>query len=132
MNNAICNEQRHDLICILFADCNRGPESIEDAAIGKSVRKILECHICKENLVAPVYSCSEGHYICGLCFPTLDGDKVIHCYCTKAITRFPGLDRTIELVHKQAKCRYSEEGCPFKDNASSIINHVKVCTFRYV
>jgi hypothetical protein len=108
-----------------------GPEWIQDAEIGKAVRESLKCHMCKENLIAPVYTCPESHLICGYCYPNLDEEKADFCYCSQAIIRFPGIDRTVELVHKQVRCKYWEGGCTFMDNGRSIMNHVRVCEHRY-
>jgi hypothetical protein len=105
---------------------------MEHAEIGKAVRESLLCHICREKLVSPVYTCVECHFICGFCYPNLDGSGARTCYCSEAIIRFDGLNSTIELVHKQVDCKYTEDGCDFKDNAVRILNHVKICEHRYV
>jgi hypothetical protein len=112
-------------------DFDRESEAMEHAQIGKAVRKNLECHICRETLVAPVYTCLDAHYICGFCYPKLEGHKAIYCHCLRAIIRFPGLDRTIEVVHKQVDCKYTEGGCSFTDNSRRIMDHVKICKYRY-
>jgi hypothetical protein len=113
-----------------YLNINSDPESLENAKIGIAVRDTLECHICRDKLISPVHTCVECHYICGYCYPNLTGNRARKCYCSKAIIRFPGLDSTLKLVHNQVDCKYLEDGCKFKDNATTILDHVKVCKFR--
>jgi hypothetical protein len=109
---------------------NRVGYEDQDAEIGKTLRESLECYVCREKLIAPVFTCNQSHYICGLCYPNLQGSRAQSCYCSQPINRFPGLDRIVEYVHKEIECKYAAAGCTHKENARTIMNHIRTCRYR--
>ncbi|KAJ8957864.1 hypothetical protein NQ318_001860 [Aromia moschata] len=90
----------------------------------KLMRRILQCPICMEYMVAPIYTCATGHAICKACKP-----KVENCPTCKAeisTTRVFALEEISENV--EIPCQYTGNGCNFLGNVERICRHEEVCS----
>lgn len=85
----------------------------------------LECPICLEYMVPPIYQCQTGHSICGSC-----KIKVSECSLCKQpvqdIRNF-GLEKITSRI--KYHCKYRDFDCNFISTANDIKQHETVCKF---
>lgn len=92
------------------------------------LKKALECQICKELPLAPIYTCSSGHTICGKC----RSDK--RCgICNEDLTN-TARNITLELIVANSSfwCRNLSDGCPKTVKGSEYREHLANCDYRWV
>ncbi|XP_066157100.1 uncharacterized protein [Euwallacea fornicatus] len=83
----------------------------------------LECPICSEFMVPPIYICPTGHSVCSVC-------KVKVNMCPSCRSPFGnGRNFTLEKLTLKVKypCRHRDIGCGFVSTSENIKNHEKIC-----
>jgi hypothetical protein len=94
----------------------------------EGVRKLIECPICLEIPLPPIYLCAKGHIVCNSC-----QSRTYACplcrerYCN---TRSFVAEGIVEKCY--LKCRYSEGGCKVTMKGSELGDHLNCCEFRPV
>ncbi|XP_030751219.1 putative E3 ubiquitin-protein ligase SINAT1 [Sitophilus oryzae] len=86
----------------------------------------LECPICSEYMLPPIYMCATGHGICSFC-----RNNITSCpTCRSKITdnRSFILENLISKIN--FPCRNREAGCKFVGASDNIKAHQKNCSFR--
>lgn len=95
-------------------------ESIEEDILSD-----LECPICFEFMVPPIYQCEIGHSVCGFC-----KSNVNECpSCKQSIrgTRNFHLERITNRI--KYYCKYRDYGCLFITSAKDIKQHETECKY---
>lgn len=102
-------------------DVSRDQRSEDDKLLDS-----VECQVCQEYMVPPIYQCVVGHNICDTCKP-----KVRECPTCRgqiAETRNFALEKLTEIM--QYPCKNIEEGCYYRTNSLHIRNHEKECEYK--
>ncbi|XP_066384917.1 putative E3 ubiquitin-protein ligase SINA-like 6 [Miscanthus floridulus] len=82
----------------------------------------LDCPICYEPLVPPIYQCGVGHLICNSCCIRLNKCPL----CPRsAFERCFGMERVVESI--EVPCCFAENGCAKKITYFNKKKHEKVC-----
>lgn len=90
------------------------------------INEYLQCPICTEFAVTPVYSCENGHIICGICF-----EKVKKCNsCDKDLSPNGLVERILRMEGVRFPCRNSNFGCTQKIKPSDMKRHLSTCDYR--
>lgn len=125
----------NNILCKLDIASNQNVQGKESAGsstikIDESMLKELECLVCFEYMVPPIYLCAGGHSVCGICRHTKNVLKCPVCQSPVTTTR----NFALENVTGAAKypCKNKAMGCKFVGNSSSIRNHEKRCVTSYV
>ncbi|XP_066250037.1 uncharacterized protein [Euwallacea similis] len=83
----------------------------------------LECPVCSEFMVPPIYICPTGHSVCSVC-------KIKVNICPSCRSIFGnGRNFTLEKLTLKVKypCRNRDIGCGFVSTSENIKNHEKIC-----
>lgn len=83
----------------------------------------LDCPVCKEFMVSPIYQCKIGHSICATCKTTIDNCPI--CRTDFGETRNFALENLTKFVIYP--CKYSVYDCPFVSGPEEIKEHEKEC-----
>jgi len=86
----------------------------------------LECPVCFESMMPPIFQCSEGHLICNVCRP-----KITKCpTCRKELgnIRNRALEQCVAKV--LLPCSFACNGCPEKIRVRDMKKHLEVCKYR--
>ncbi len=88
--------------------------------------RILECSICTDFPIGPIYNCAQGHFICSGCISIIDNCPT----CQSAFTKIRNyaLENIIEVT--KFKCRYQNEGCEQSILGQAYLQHLNDCVFR--
>jgi len=108
----------------------RSVELREDAT--KSIEEVLQCPVCLDFLSAPIWSCLEGHSICGTCYDKLNASsKTNRCQVCRSKAGYVARNRCTEAIIYAftSDCDY---GCSLKLVLGEYRAHQeKACKFRY-
>lgn len=85
----------------------------------------LECPICTDYMLPPIYMCSTGHSLCGLCKTKLS--KCPSCDTDFSEARNYSLEKISEIV--TYPCKYKHQGCDFVANHKDITFHEVKCPY---
>ncbi|KAG5899997.1 hypothetical protein JTB14_009084 [Gonioctena quinquepunctata] len=88
------------------------------------LRESLECPVCFQYMVGPIYTCEKGHAICSKCKL-----EISICYCCKANigeTRIFALENIAENV--TLSCVYGNNGGTFVGKLESVSKHEPNCS----
>ncbi|XP_030767621.1 uncharacterized protein LOC115891313 [Sitophilus oryzae] len=98
---------------------------IEDSNTNLAIFNELECPICYEYMLPPIFQCLSGHSICNICKP-----KIVFCSICKGNIKYTR-NFTLENLVTQLSypCKYSKVGCPIALKAGSIEQHQDLCEF---
>lgn len=127
----------NNIMCKLEITMNKTPsktkESLKINTVQKSdetVLKELECLVCYEYMIPPIFLCSTGHSICGLCKQAKGVYKCPMCQSNITNTR----NFTLENVTAAAKypCKNKITGCRFVGNSVNIRHHEKYCVTAHI
>ncbi|CAG7734651.1 unnamed protein product [Allacma fusca] len=102
--------------------------ALHELASSNELKKCLECPICNEVPLAPIYTCSKGHTICGKCRAEL------RCgICQEDLSRTPR-NVAIELIVASSSfwCKYLADGCSRILKGSEYRAHAEECEFRWI
>ncbi|KAL3277609.1 hypothetical protein HHI36_012951 [Cryptolaemus montrouzieri] len=87
--------------------------------------KIIECPVCFDYMVPPIYQCCGGHSICGEC-----KSQVQQCpTCEKPFGETQNFAVESFTTFLTYPCKNSERGCDFLSPAKEIRHHEKLCIF---
>lgn len=89
----------------------------------KDPLKVLECPVCVEYMLPPIYLCDMGHSFCNSCTK-----KVNFCsFCKSGITerRNYALENFADMAYP--KCKNSKLGCSFRSNLEEVKLHEIAC-----
>lgn len=121
---AVCEEIEYE-----DDDDSDEERDIKKAIIDDSVDKMMldmECPVCQEVMIPPIYQCVVGHSVCDACKPKLK--ECPTCRNTIANTRNFTLERISENL--RYKCKNRIDGCTFETNSSGIRQHEVECKFN--
>lgn len=88
----------------------------------------LECPICQDYMLAPIYVCSLGHSICGDCKIKLKNCPT--CLSEYGDTRNYTLENMLQLI--KFPCQNHQHGCEFNGSTIAIRQHRDNCKFEYI
>uniref|UniRef100_A0AAR5PZR5 RING-type E3 ubiquitin transferase n=2 Tax=Dendroctonus ponderosae TaxID=77166 RepID=A0AAR5PZR5_DENPD len=85
----------------------------------------LECPVCNEFMIAPIFICLTGHSLCNVCKPKIKLCPTCKCHFTK------GRNFTLEKLAAKIKypCTNRTIGCHFVSTSDLIRSHENVCEF---
>lgn len=87
--------------------------------------KAIECPVCFEYMVPPIFQCEIGHSICGQC-----KSKVKQCpTCTKPFGAAQNFAVENMTSYIKYPCKNSEKGCEFISTAKNIKQHEHSCQY---
>lgn len=96
----------------------------EVICINKAVKDCLECPVCCDYFIPPIYECVSGHSICSVCT-----NKVKNCpECRLQITPIRNLSLERIISSLDIKCRFS--GCSLTVLLSRRLLHEKTCIYN--
>ena len=101
---------------------------------GKACRTALNCGICHEFMVGPIYQCLEGHMIwCARCSKAMQmsvGGSF--CPVCRMSTVEPVRNRMLEGIATRLPrpCFFSLDGCQLEGNEKAMKDHALVCPFE--
>uniref|UniRef100_A0A6P7HC38 Uncharacterized protein LOC114346804 n=1 Tax=Diabrotica virgifera virgifera TaxID=50390 RepID=A0A6P7HC38_DIAVI len=91
-----------------------------------TIRKILECVVCMEDMVSYIYMCKGGHDVCANCIKTLQGCP----FCRKPIENQRNFALEYIAENFIISCKYNTNGCTFLGNLKSLAVHENKCTLQ--
>ncbi|KAF5298239.1 hypothetical protein FQR65_LT09750 [Abscondita terminalis] len=83
----------------------------------------LECPVCNEFMVPPIFQCVVGHSICEVC--KMQVPNCPTCRENISQTRNFSLESLTKLI--KYHCKYKDFGCTFVSNSAIIKNHESNC-----
>lgn len=142
-------------IAIILDDDEEKEEEEKSVIIKKDNKMLvdLECPVCQEYMVPPIFQCQIGHSVCGVCKPKLRDcpscrgkigeirnftlEKLTEHIMYPCRNRYEGCDyhgNTVEIKQHEQECKYAPIKCPFSDICEcewkgaykTIVAHVKV------
>jgi len=93
------------------------------------LREIVDCPVCLETLLPPVYQCCAGHLLCGTC-----KSKLTQCpTCSGSLggaegIRSRGFEQLAETLSWE--CKFKDKGCKMTPSYSEKKVHEDQCQFR--
>lgn len=96
----------------------------------ESMLKELECLVCYEYMVPPIFLCTGGHSVCGSCRQTKGVYKCPMCQCDVTNTRNFALENVTAAA--RYPCKNKTMGCKFSGNSVNIRNHEKQCSMTRI
>ncbi|KAF5278672.1 hypothetical protein FQA39_LY00714 [Lamprigera yunnana] len=95
------------------------------SAVDSDILLELECPVCNEYMVPPIYQCVVGHSICSTCKPLMN--ECPTCRDKIAATRNFSLEKLTRII--KYNCKYKDLDCPFQSNSEEIKDHEAKCKF---
>lgn len=87
---------------------------------------VLDCPICLELLISPVYQCNNGHVACSSCCNKL-GNKCPSCSMPIGYNRCRAIEKVIESV--KLPCLNIKYGCNESVSYNNRQDHEKMCIY---
>lgn len=102
------------------------PETAE--TVLTAAKSYLDCPVCYDTLVSPIYQCQNGHIICNNCIEKLA--QCGECRVTLAGARIRNV--ALENICKSVdvKCPNRGEGCEVRTTVELLKSHLEVCGFQ--
>eukprot|EP00939_MAST-03C_sp_MAST-3C-sp1_P003429 g3429.t1 len=100
-------------------------ERMTDSPDGPDYTSILECPVCFEHMMPPIYQCPEGHLICNVCRPKLK--KCPTCRGVLGNIRNRAIEQCVAKV--VVPCSNSRFGCDETCRVCDMKKHLEKCTF---
>ncbi|KAK9877182.1 hypothetical protein WA026_016931 [Henosepilachna vigintioctopunctata] len=98
--------------------------SIKPCPINEEGLRELECPVCKDYMVPPIFLCAAGHSVCNSC--TIRVTSCPTCRAKMSGNRNYTLESLTSTINYPCKNRSS--GCVFVSSGDKIRNHEKNCT----
>ncbi|KAI4458138.1 e3 ubiquitin-protein ligase siah2 [Holotrichia oblita] len=100
------------------------------------ISSTMECPICMEYMVAPIFVCSGGHSLCGKCYPKVK--KCPMCFVPLGKTRNYALESLMEalaisnqdIIPSVRECPFSKDGCQKILSSCDYDEHKSRCPYR--
>lgn len=86
----------------------------------------MECPVCFNRFVGPIYQCVNGHSVCFQCQPKLD--KCPSCFGRYIGTR--NFDLEFVFAGMTLSCSNSDFGCTENLKGDDLVKHEKECPFK--
>lgn len=96
----------------------------------ETMLKELECLVCYEYMIPPIFLCSGGHSICGACRQLKGIYKCPMCQSDVTNTRNYALENVTTAI--QYPCKNKSMGCKFTGNSMNVRGHEKQCNMFHV
>ncbi|XP_023015412.1 uncharacterized protein [Leptinotarsa decemlineata] len=91
--------------------------------IDENILQELECPVCNEFMIPPIYICQAGHSLCEGCKSRIK--TCPNCRCELSSSRNFTLENLTRKVHYP--CRNREIGCSFVSTSDGIRGHDSLC-----
>lgn len=107
------------------SDAIRSKTTMVVDALEQSILSELDCPVCYECMVPPIYQCETGHSVCDNCKP-----KITECpLCKLPVkdTRNFGLEKITGCI--KYYCKYRDFNCSFNSSVNEIKQHEALCKF---
>eukprot|EP00386_Alphamonas_edax_P005028 GDKI01015785.1.p1 GENE.GDKI01015785.1~~GDKI01015785.1.p1 ORF type:complete len:298 (-),score=51.72 GDKI01015785.1:122-1015(-) len=92
-----------------------------------STLELLECSVCVESMIPPIYQCKEGHTLCNECKAKVK--QCPTCRCETIDIRCRALERIAESLD-EIQCKYACYGCRSTVKYATKKEHEQKCAFR--
>ena len=120
---------RHSLLTVKLFHLRKSGAvgALHELASTSELKKALECPICNEVPLAPIYTCTKGHTICGKC------REDQRCGICKEDLSKTSRNAAVEMIVASSSfwCKYLSDGCPKTVKGGEYRAHINVCEFRY-
>ncbi|KAL6960913.1 RING-type E3 ubiquitin transferase [Sarracenia purpurea var. burkii] len=112
-----------------------GPCNVNRGSVGPSEHgltltltdpDVLDCPICLEPLISPVFQCENGHVSCSSCCTKL-GNKCPSCSWPIGYNRCRAIERVIESA--KVVCRNTKYGCKEIVSYNKVHDHEETCIY---
>ncbi|XP_058091562.1 E3 ubiquitin-protein ligase SINA-like 10 [Magnolia sinica] len=87
---------------------------------------VLDCTICMEPLIPPVYQCDNGHIACSSCCTKLK-NKCHSCSWPIGYSRCLAIEKVIESI--KVTCHNARYGCKERVSYSNKLTHAESCVY---
>lgn len=94
-----------------------------------AAKSYLECPVCYETLVSPIYQCQNGHIVCNQCI-----ERLVQCgECRVSLAGSRIRNVALENICKSVdvKCPNKSEGCSVLTTVEMLKNHLEICGYQY-
>jgi len=96
--------------------------------ITSSITSLLECPVCLELILPPIFQCANGHLICGDCKTDLPSHLCPTCRIPLCNTRNLCMEKIVETL--SIPCKYAPEGCTEQLPYLHKSDHENICPHR--
>lgn len=94
--------------------------------IADNLLSLIECPVCFNIILPPIFQCSMGHLLCVTCRA-----KLMACpLCRESLSNIRNLAIEKFITTIQLPCTYKENGCKEKMTCIEKLTHDKSCRFR--
>lgn len=99
------------------------------ATVLSAAKSYLECPVCYDTLVSPIYQCQNGHIVCNHCI-----ERLAQCgECRVPLS--PGSrirNVALENICKSVdvKCPNRSEGCEIRTTVELLKSHLETCGYQ--
>ncbi|CAL8108442.1 unnamed protein product [Orchesella dallaii] len=101
---------------------------MDELAHSDSVRKLIECPVCLELPLPPIYVCAKGHIVCNSCQA-----RTYSCpLCRENYSTTRGFVAEGIIEQCMLRCKFADHGCPLTMRGSALVDHLDVCDYRPV
>ncbi|XP_066999535.2 nuclear pore complex protein DDB_G0274915 isoform X13 [Anabrus simplex] len=98
-------------------------QQLTDTELSK-IWSILECPVCLDVVLPPVFQCETGHHACNSCWENLSSCPLCKS-CKSKLSRNFVAEAIVELV--KLPCRFRVDGCKDTVLLTKKLEHEKVC-----
>ncbi|KAJ4961032.1 hypothetical protein NE237_020942 [Protea cynaroides] len=104
----------------------RGPEKDGEGGISMILTDpdVLDCSICLEPLIPPVFQCDNGHIACSTCCTKI-ANKCPSCSWPIGYSRCLAIEKVIESI--KISCQNAQYGCKKRVSYAQKLNHEETC-----
>ncbi|XP_071731084.1 uncharacterized protein [Rutidosis leptorrhynchoides] len=94
--------------------------------------EVLECPVCLDQLLSPVFQCENGHIACNSCYMKMKGKCPFRCTeIGYNYNHCRGLEKCIESISK-ISCKYANLGCKKMIPYGKKSEHEQMCPYATV
>ncbi|XP_042500472.1 E3 ubiquitin-protein ligase SINA-like 10 [Macadamia integrifolia] len=106
----------------------KGSESDEEDGISMTLTDpdVLDCIICMEPLIPPVFQCDNGHIACSTCCTKI-GNKCPSCSWPIGYSRCLAIEKVVESI--KISCQNAQYGCKERFGYAQKVNHEETCIY---
>ena len=92
----------------------------------QKLRELLQCPVCLEIPLPPIFLCKRGHIVCSAC-----QDRTYYCpLCREEYSNTRSFVAEGLIENFTMKCKFRSQGCGEVLKGSAMVNHVKTCDYR--
>lgn len=99
---------------------------LDELAHSETVRKLIECPVCLELPLPPIYVCNKGHIVCNNCQARTYACPLCreHYSTTRGFVAEGIIEKCI------LRCKHADQGCPLSMRGSAMVEHIEYCDYR--